>query len=94
MFKTKAIIFIYFLTVLPVHEPVITGTKEQYQSGELLQANCTSNGSLPSATLEWKINNVPVSSTQNKCYWISSKHETQNNLSFITLSQHMIYTFK
>lgn len=54
-------LFLYFLTVLPQHEPVITGTKEQYQSGELLQANCTSNGSLPSASLEWKINNVPVS---------------------------------
>ncbi|KAJ6638774.1 hypothetical protein Bhyg_11512 [Pseudolycoriella hygida] len=58
-FDTKLVSSDLEVVVLPLHEPYITGTKEQYQSGELLQANCTSNGSLPSATLEWKINNVP-----------------------------------
>lgn len=40
---------------------MISGVKQFYQTGEILQANCTSNGSIPSALLEWKLNKFPVS---------------------------------
>lgn len=49
------------LTVIPAVDPTITGTKAFYAVGEWLRANCTLNGSIPSALLEWKINNYPVS---------------------------------
>lgn len=53
-------LFLFFFVVLPIGEPVISGAKQFYQAGEILQANCTSNGSIPSALLEWKLNKFPV----------------------------------
>lgn len=54
----------------PATEPTIAGLKTYYALGEKLQANCTLNGSIPVAQLDWKLNNMPVSGSVLACAFV------------------------
>ncbi|XP_070502575.1 junctional adhesion molecule 2A-like [Chironomus tepperi] len=44
----------------PEQSPSIDDIKQYYNVGDYLETNCTSNSSIPPATLEWWINDVPA----------------------------------
>lgn len=44
----------------PEQSPTIDDVKQYYNVGDYLETNCTSNSSIPPATLEWWINDVPA----------------------------------
>lgn len=54
---------VYYLKYLdlPRDGPHITGEQKQYEKGDLLNINCTSGKSHPSSTIQWFINDEPVS---------------------------------
>lgn len=64
----------FIWVVLPSKDIEINGTKSFYQTGEILQANCTCYDSIPSALLEWNINNYPVSTIKIITYAYTSVH--------------------
>lgn len=59
----------------PATEPTIGGLKTYYALGEKLQANCTLNGSIPVAQLDWKLNNMPVSAHRRNMIGLSTSWE-------------------
>lgn len=46
---------------LPFELPRIDILQSMYRPGEILVANCTTEGSSPAAILEWRVNSVSVS---------------------------------
>ena len=48
-------------TDLPTHGPSITGGRERYRIGDLIQLNCTSPGTVPPPKLTWYIDGEKVS---------------------------------
>lgn len=46
---------------LPREGPHISGEQSQYQIGDTLNINCTSGKSHPSSSIQWFINDEPVS---------------------------------
>lgn len=46
---------------LPLELPRIDVIQTMYRPGEILMANCTTDGSSPAANLEWRVNSVFVS---------------------------------
>lgn len=64
-------IFMYANLEFPEENPTIDDIKQYYSIGESVEANCTSNSSIPPAKLEWWINDMPI---YNPEYTI--KHET------------------
>lgn len=46
--------------MLPLRGPQITGEKKQYENGDELNLNCTSDKSHPVSTLKWYINENQV----------------------------------
>lgn len=44
----------------PEQSPTIDDVKQYYNVGDYLETNCTSNSSIPPATLEWWTNDVPA----------------------------------
>lgn len=49
------------VTVLPHHDPIITGLSNSYEDGQYLDINCTSDLSYPAPELVWFINDKEVS---------------------------------
>ena len=49
----------------PERNPTIEDVKQYYSIGENLEANCTSNSSIPPAKLEWWINDLPIYSEEH-----------------------------
>lgn len=48
------------LAEFPEDSPSIDDIKQYFRIGELLEANCSSNASIPAAQLEWWINDMPM----------------------------------
>ena len=48
------------LAVLPERGPRISGGRERYDVGDLVDVNCTSSNSKPAAQLQWLVNDQPV----------------------------------
>lgn len=73
-------------TEFPEGDPTIADVKQYYSIGENLEANCTSNSSIPPARLEWWINDLPV---YNAEYTIKYKpiadHTTNRETSILGL---------
>lgn len=73
-------------TEFPEGDPTIADVKQYYSIGENLEANCTSNSSIPPARLEWWINDLPV---YNAEYTIKYKpiadHSTNRETSILGL---------
>lgn len=51
----------FFATVLPNREPTISKLEQQYDFGDYILANCTSDMSYPASSLAWYINDKKVS---------------------------------
>jgi len=51
---------LFFNLEFPEQSPSIDDIKQYYNVGDYLETNCTSNSSIPPATLEWWINEVPA----------------------------------
>ncbi|CAB3252955.1 unnamed protein product [Arctia plantaginis] len=47
------------LAVLPEYDPLITGLPTMVQVGENALVNCTSDYSLPAATIDWFVDSEP-----------------------------------
>lgn len=56
---------------LPREGPHISGEQSQYQIGDTLNINCTSGKSHPSSSIQWFINDEPVSCLFNNIVDIS-----------------------
>jgi hypothetical protein len=53
------IIVLMFVAVLPEYDPLITGLPTIVQVGEQALVNCTSDYSLPAATIDWFVDSEP-----------------------------------
>lgn len=57
----KYVYIIFFISVLPEEDPVISGMQMEYQIGDEINLNCTSGKSHPASQLHWYINEQQVS---------------------------------
>jgi len=56
LFQTATSSNVMIVVDLPDSGPLISGSSPRYHTGDILQANCSSERSLPAATLRWYIN--------------------------------------
>lgn len=54
--------------VMAKHDPIITGLSSNYEEGQTLDINCTSDLSYPPAELIWYINDKEVSASQSRLW--------------------------
>lgn len=80
--------------MLPNKKPRIKGLQDEYVIGDLLEANCTSSRSRPSAQLMWLINDQLASKNYTREPWerISRERadarETTLELRFVLMPEH------
>lgn len=54
--------------VMAKHDPIITGLSSNYEEGQTLDINCTSDLSYPPAELIWYINDKEVSASEPRLW--------------------------
>lgn len=54
--------------VMAKHDPIITGLSSNYEEGQTLDINCTSDLSYPPAELIWYINDKEVSASEPRIW--------------------------
>ena len=58
--------------VLPKNRPIITGGRNSYRSGDLVDVNCTSAASKPAAKIRWFINDKKANANYIRQYKAAS----------------------